>query len=255
MSFPTLLAPEGIAGGELRVEGEAYKHLFRARRLAVGDRLRVVDGRGGARWAEVARVDRSTASLALGEPAPANDPAVRLDLLVPTFRPERASWMVEKVTELGVRAIHFLHTERAPRHFGEGTLDRLRRVGAAALEQCHGAHLPEITGPHEWRDLPRLTGPAEALWVLDPEAEVVAWGSVGSVGSVRSVGSTESTGPSAALLIGPEGGWSLQERDTLRAAGWRSVGLGARVLRTETAAVVGAAAVLLQAIQNPKSKI
>jgi 16S rRNA (uracil1498-N3)-methyltransferase len=247
VSFPTLLAAEGIAGGELRVEGEAYKHLFRARRLAVGDRLRVVDGRGGARWAEVARVDRSTASLVLGEPAPANEPAVRLDLLVPTFRPERASWMIEKVTELGVRAIHFLHTERAPRHFGEGTLDRLRRVAAAALEQCHGAHLPEITGPHEWRDLPRLTREAEARWVLDPEAEVVAaWGSDGSVGSVRSVGSTESTRPSAALLIGPEGGWSDPERSELRAAGWRSVGLGARVLRTETAAVVGAAAVLLR---------
>ena len=125
MSFPTLLAPEGIVGEELRVEGEPYKHLFRARRLAVGDRLRVVDGRGRARWAEVARVDRAAASLALGEPAPVNEPGVRLELLVPTLRPERASWMVEKVTELGVRAIRFLHTERAPRHFGEGTLDRL----------------------------------------------------------------------------------------------------------------------------------
>lgn len=239
MSWPTLLASEGIAGGELRVEGEAYKHLFRARRLAVGDRVRVVDGRGAARWAEVARIDRSTASLALGEPAPVNEPAVRLDLLVPTFRPERASWMVEKVTELGVRAIHFLHTERAPRHFGEGTLDRLRRVAAAALEQCHGARLPEITGPHEWSELAGLASDAQARWVLDPEAEPVAWGSVGSDRSVRSVGSTGS------LLIGPEGGWSSQERDALRAAGWRSIGLGPRILRVETAAVVGVAGLLI----------
>jgi 16S rRNA (uracil1498-N3)-methyltransferase len=242
VSFPTLLAAEGIAGGELRVEGEAYKHLFRARRLAVGDRLRVVDGRGGARWAEVARIDRSTASLALGEAAPANELAMRLDLLVPTFRPERASWMVEKVTELGVRAIHFLHTERAPRHFGEGTLDRLRRVAAAALEQCHGACLPEITGPHEWHELAALSSNAEARWVLDTETGEADWGSVGSAGSVRSVGSTAS----GALLIGPEGGWSPRERDMLRAAGWRAVGLGPRVLRTETAAVVGVAALLIQ---------
>lgn len=237
MSFPTLLAPEGIAGGELRVEGEAYKHLFRARRLAIGDLLRVVDGRGAARWAEVARIDRSTASLALGDAAPVNELAMRLDLLVPTFRPERASWMVEKVTELGVRAIHFLHTERAPRHFGEGTLDRLRRVAAAALEQCHGSRLPEITGPHEWSELPRLASDAEVRWVLDTETEVAGWG---SVESVRSVGST------GALLIGPEGGWSSRERDELRAAGWLAVGLGPRVLRTETAAVVGVAGLLLQ---------
>ncbi|HKH47801.1 MAG TPA: RsmE family RNA methyltransferase [Thermoanaerobaculia bacterium] len=234
MSWPTLLALEGIAGAELRVAGEAYKHLFRARRLAVGDRVRVVDGRGAARWAEVARIDRSTASLALGEPAPVNEPAVRLDLLVPTFRPERASWMIEKVTELGVRTIRFLHTERAPRHFGEGTLDRLRRVAAAALEQCHGACLPEITGPHEWHELAALAGKAEARWVLDTETGDAGWGS-----PVRSVGST------GALLIGPEGGWSSQERDALRAAGWRAVGLGPRVLRTETAAVVGVAGLLL----------
>jgi 16S rRNA (uracil1498-N3)-methyltransferase len=240
VSFPTLLAPEGIAGEELRVEGEAYKHLFRARRLAVGDRVRVVDGRGTARWAEVARIDRSTAALTLGEPAPANEPAVQLTLLVPTLRPERASWMVEKVAELGVRSIRFLHTERAPRHFGEGTLDRLRRVAAAALEQCHGAQLPEISGPHDWRELPALTGGTEARWVLDTEAEEAAWRSVGSVGSVRSVGST------GALLIGPEGGWSPQERGELRATGWRAMGLGPRVLRTETAAVVGAAALLLR---------
>ena len=231
MSIPTLLAEE-IAGGELRVEGEAYKHLFRARRLAVGDRLRVVDGRGGARWAAVARIDRSAAALTLGEPAPANEPAMRLDLLVPTFRPERASWMVEKVTELGVRAIRFLHTERAPRHFGEGTLGRLRRVAAAALEQCHGARLPEISGPHEWRELAALAEGAEDRWVLDPEAEAGEWASPPASG---------------ALLIGPEGGWSSRERDELRAAGWRPVGLGPRVLRVETAAVVGAAAVLLRA--------
>lgn len=232
MSVPTLIAPEGlegIAGGELRVEGEAYRHLFRARRLAVGDRLRVVDGRGGARWAEVARIDRSAAALALGEPAPVNEPAKRLDLLVPTFRPERASWMVEKVTELGVGAIRFLHTERAPRHFGAGTLDRLRRVAAAALEQCHGARLPEISGPHEWRELPELTKGAEACWVLDPDAGPAGWGSMSASG---------------ALLIGPEGGWSPGEQEELRAAGWRAMGLGPRILRIETAAVVGAAALL-----------
>lgn len=235
MSFPTLLTdPDRFDAADLRVDGEPYKHLFRARRLAVGDRVRVVDGRGRARWAEVARVDRSAASLALGEAAPVNEPAFRLDLLVPTIRPERASWMVEKVTEIGVHTIHFLHTERAPRHFGEGTLDRLRRVAAAALEQCHGSRLPEITGPHEWRELAVLTRAAEARWVLDTETDPGdggGWGAAGAAG---------------ALLIGPEGGWASEERDELQSAGWRAVGLGPRVLRAETAAVVGAAAVLLR---------
>lgn len=235
MSFPTLLTdPDLFDGADLKVEGEPYKHLFRARRLAVGDRLRVVDGTGRARWAEVARVDRAAASLTLGEPAPVNEPSFRLHLLIPTIRPERASWMVEKATEIGVHAIHFLHTERAPRHFGEGTLDRLRRVAAAALEQCHGARLPEITGPHDWRELAALTRDAGARWVLDTETDP---------GDGGGWGGAEGSG---ALLIGPEGGWTSGERDGLRAAGWRALGLGPRVLRAETAAVVGAAAVLLR---------
>ncbi len=168
--------------GEVRVEGEPYRHLFRARRLAVGDRVRVVDGRGQARWAAVARIDRSAAVMVLGEPAPGNEPELRLELLVPTCRPERASWLVEKATELGVASIRFLHTERAPRQLGDSTVARLQRVAAAALEQCHGSRLPEITGPHEWSELATLTGGVGERWVLDTEAETAGGGFVGSHG-------------------------------------------------------------------------
>ena len=64
-----LLDPERLALAQVRVEGPAYRHLFRARRLAVGERLRAVDGRGAARWAEVAAVARAEATLRLGEAA------------------------------------------------------------------------------------------------------------------------------------------------------------------------------------------
>lgn len=238
MTLVTLLADPGRFGAsELRVAGEPYKHLFRARRLAVGDRVRVVDGDGRARWSEVSRVDRAEAILALGEPAPDNEPRFGLILLVPTLRPERASWLVEKATEIGVAAVRFLHTERAPRDFGAGAAARLRRVAASAVEQCHRSRLPEISGPHEWRDLPGLAAGAEARWVLDTAAEP-GWGEIQTSG---------------ALLIGPEGGWSDRERETLRAAGWSAVSLGPRVLRAETAAVVGAAMVLLRVDTRPRS--
>jgi 16S rRNA (uracil1498-N3)-methyltransferase len=231
LSQVTLLAdPADFDGPDLRVEGEPYKHLFRARRLAVGDRIRVVDGAGRARWSAVARIDRAAAVLTLGDPAPDNEPEVRLALLVPALRPERTSWLVEKATEIGVAAIHFLHMERAPRDFGAGTLARLRRVAGAAVEQCHRSSLPDITGPHEWSELTLLTAGVEARWVMDTAEDAAGWGAV------------EETG---ALLIGPEGGWSERERKELRAAGWRAIGLGARVLRAETAAVVGAARLLL----------
>lgn len=225
------LVTEALESGEVTVEGEAYRHLFRARRVPVGAAVRVVDGRGHAWWGEVARVDRSSARVVLGEPAPTHEPAFRLDLLVPTFRPERASWLVEKATEFGVSAIRFLNTARAPRTFGDGTIERMRRVAVAAVEQCHRSLVPGITGPHEWTEIGSLTASAEGRWFLDPQGAPDAWGALGDGG---------------ALLVGPEGGWTPEERGQVLAAGWRPVGLGPRILRIESAALAGVAMLLLK---------
>ncbi len=137
-----LLRPEDLALDRVEIEGSSYRHLFRARRLATGVRLRVVDGRGRARWAEVERVERRLAILALGDPAPDHEPAYRLELVVATLRSERASWLVEKATEIGVRRIRFVATERTPRRYAAASLERLHRVAAAVMEQCHGARPP-----------------------------------------------------------------------------------------------------------------
>jgi 16S rRNA (uracil1498-N3)-methyltransferase len=231
MEMITLLAStEELDSGDVLVEGDAYRHLFRARRVPVGAIFRVVDGRGRARWGTVSRVDRSSARVALGEPAPTHEPAFRLDLLVPTFRPERASWLVEKATEFGVAAIRFLNSTRAPRHFGDGSIERLARVAAAAVEQCHRSLLPEITGPHDWSEIGPLTAGIELLWFLDTRAIPGDWGTLGARG---------------ALLVGPEGGWTPEERQEVLDAGWHPVGLGPRILRIESAALVGAAMLLL----------
>lgn len=225
-----LTTPAAFDTAELRVEGDAYRHLFRARRVEVGEELRIVDGRGRARWGRVARVDRTSATVALGEPAPAREPSFRLDLIVPTCRPERASWLVEKATEVGVHAVRFVNMTRAPRELGAGTLERLTRVAEAALEQCHRSRLPEVTGPHAWKEVAGLTEGA-GRWFLDTGA------GGGREGAAQ--------GERGALLVGPEGGLDPGERRELLAAGWRPVGLGERTLRLETAAVVGASFLLL----------
>jgi 16S rRNA (uracil1498-N3)-methyltransferase len=236
-----LTEPALFDARELKVEGESYQHLFRARRVAAGEEMRIVDGRGRARWGKVARVDRTSATVTLGEPAPAHEPALHLELLVPTCRPERASWLIEKATEVGVAGIRFLNMARAPRDIGSGIFDRLRRVAVSAVEQCHRSRLPEITGPHAWSEIRSLGGHGGqgshgGRWFLDTEATDPAdWGAAAA----------PAAGDSAALLVGPEGGLDPGERRELLAAGWRPVGLGERTLRLETAAVVGAAFLLL----------
>src|ERR1700709_324813 len=85
-----LVEPGAFDHPTARVEGETYQHLFRARRVAVGEEMRVGDGRGRARWGGVERAPPPPAAVRRGEPAPDHEPAFQLELLVPTCRPERA---------------------------------------------------------------------------------------------------------------------------------------------------------------------
>ena len=222
-----LVTPAELDAGSLRVEGERYRHLFRARRLAAGEAVRLVDGRGRARWAAVERVDRRGAELRLGEAAPAADPSRAVTLLVAVPRPERAAWLVEKATELGVRAVRFVESERGVRGADARLLERLARVAASALEQCGGATLPELSGPHGAAELPALLAVGSA--VLHPAAEE-------SLASLR--------GGITTVLVGPEGGWTAAELAAFEGAGARRARLGERVLRVETAAVAAAALLL-----------
>lgn len=222
-----LVSPAELAGERVVVEGEPYRHLFRARRLAADARLRLVDGEGRARWAEVAAIDRRHAELRLLGEAPAHDPERRVELLVATPRPERAAWLVEKATELGVAAVRFLASERAVRGVDAKSLARLRRIAGSALEQCGGARLPVLSGPHEIAELSNLALPAR-VHLLQPNAT-----------AALPAGGDEP----AAVLVGPEGGWTDGELAMLATVA-SPARLGERVLRVETAAIAAAALLL-----------
>lgn len=244
-----LVGPEEFAGAEVSIEGDAYRHLFRSRRLAAGATLRVVDGEGRARWGEVTRVDRRQGVVVLGEEAPTNEPRYRLHLVVGALRPERASWLVEKATEIGVAAITFFSSERSPRQYGPAQLERLRRVARAAVEQCHRARVPEVSGVCAWKEMRSLLvaehqGPAERFVLLAPEARPP--NPVSEDPSVGSRARGREPKEVGFLVVGPEGGFSEQEVVQLLAdRACRPIALGPRVLRVETAAVVGASGLLL----------
>lgn len=230
MTTTVLLSPEEFDKAEVvEIEGDRYTHLFRARRQKVGDRLRVVDGRGRARWARVTRIDRLAGQLELAEEAPSNEPVIWLELLVVPPKSQRLTWLVEKSTEIGVSAIRLIRSGRGPRSCGPGTLERLRRVASAAVMQSHRSLVPEISGVHDWHELAALTAESETTWTLDPEADTREKISVFG---------------SASLLVGPEGGWEEREIEDMNVLGCLSLTLGPRILRTETAAVVGGALLL-----------
>lgn len=230
------VSPETFDASHVDIEGDAYRHLFRARRLAVGARIHVVDGEGRARWGEVESVDRRRATLRLGESAPSHESDLSVELWVGALRKERASWLVEKATELGVTSIHFFASERTPRNYGDGHLGRLGRVAVAAVEQCHRARVPEITGVDPWSTLgEHLTHSADGTVRLVLDASGLA---IGPWLRQRSLPEA----PVVQLVVGPEGGLTPSELQQLADLGVESVHLGRRTLRVETAAIAALAA-------------
>lgn len=230
MTATLLVSPEEIGEPCVDVVEDGYRHLFRARRLGVGDSVRLVDGRGRARAARVVAVDRHRGRLETAEELPSLEPALSLIVAVAPPRPERASWLVEKVTEIGAVAIRFVGFERAVRSPGTGTRERLLRVAASAVEQCGRARLPELTTGHDPAEIEAWARTADRAWWLD------------AGGDARP--SPLPVGGEVLLVVGPEGGWADGEREAFRAWGLHCLSLGPRALRTETAAVVGAGLVL-----------
>jgi 16S rRNA (uracil1498-N3)-methyltransferase len=233
VSAPTVLvAPHQLDGDELVIAGDAYRHLFRAARAASGDPVRAVDGRGRARAGEVTSVERRRAVVRLGGSAPSREPRLRVELLVATPRPSRASWLVEKGTELGVRGFRFVDCERGQRELDRAALERLGRVAAAAVEQCGRSWLPEVTAVG---DIERALGEVAgaAVLLLDPAAEAPPTLPPDPAGRV-------------AVVVGPEGGFTAAERASAESLGATAMRLVPSVLRVETAALAAAAWVLVE---------
>jgi 16S rRNA (uracil1498-N3)-methyltransferase len=239
-----LLEGANLDEPSLRISGPTYQHLFRARRLERDVTLRITDGAGRARWAAVTRIGAREATITLADPAPTHESALALTLFVATPRAERAAWLIEKATEIGVVAVRFLRSERAPRFPGAGMQARWRRLAAAALEQSHRATLPLIDGPHDWSELARLGSGIPWRGVLAPAARH-DWPQQAPHPGCRS----------AALLVGPEGGWTVAEQARVAELGWLPIGLGERTLRIETAALAGAALVLLGGSSPPGARL
>ncbi|MDJ0769270.1 MAG: RsmE family RNA methyltransferase [Ilumatobacter sp.] len=190
-------------------------HLNRVLRLRDGEVVTITDGCG--RWRTCAMsggVIEPTGEVGCVD---ARAEPVTIAFAVPKH--DRPEWIVQKLTELGVDRIVLLHAERSiVRWSGERAarhVDRLVRVAGEALQQSRQVWLPVVEGP---------IGAKEFL------SSAIAADHGG-----RPLGRADRS-----IAIGPEGGWSSSELD--RAAG--RVGLGASVLRVETAAITVAARVL-----------
>lgn len=220
------------AGQVVRIQGEEAHHLARVRRLATGDAVELLDGRGLRARALVGEIHKSREGwelvLNVSDARIEPKPCVRLEVFAAAAKGDRLEEMIDGLSQVGADAYRPLRSRRTVVDPREGKLERLRRVAVESLKQCGRAWVLEIGDAIDLEA--GLQGGATDHIIVADASGVEASRLTLRQGCERVV-----------LLVGPEGGWSDEERARFVSAGTTLVRLGAHVLRVETAAVVGAA--------------
>jgi 16S rRNA (uracil1498-N3)-methyltransferase len=243
-----LVSPEALeTSGEMVavVRDEEHHHLSRVLRLRHGDAVSVFDGAGrGFRGTIESIAARETRVRLTGPDERAVEPSFQVVLAQGIPHHDRMDLVIQKTTEIGVGAIVPIisaHTVPRPGREGRWTrLERWRRVACEAARQSGRLRIPEIAEPVGWPQF--VDGLSEsgtqARLIFDPEADAVAGHAGITLGAaIRS----------ALVAVGPEGGWSESETALGRDRGFVPLALGPRIMRTETAGIIGVAIILFLA--------
>lgn len=213
-------------GRSMTLEPAEARHATGALRLRDGDRVLVTDGAGVVASGPLARRGRGVVEVLVEEVERVPRPEPGPSLAVGVLAGSAMDVVVQKATELGVERLIPVCCERSQMgpERARSRAGHWRRVARQALKQCRRAWALELAPPA-------------------PLTELIADGQGRGILAHPEGGTVEDLPDSAGrlLLVGPEGGFSPDEERALEAAGWPKLRLGGFVLRSETAAIAGAA--------------
>ena len=221
-----------VEGALLELEEQESKHAIRVLRLTRGDRVTLVDGRGGWYEAVITGDHPKHCSLKIENSRQDYQPlAYHLHLAVaPTKNTDRFEWFLEKATEIGISEVTPLICHRSERK--QVNHERLEKILISAMKQSLKAYLPKLHPAVGFHDFVQ-SGQKGTLGI--------AHGQIQGQGSVHELDHSGTY----TLLVGPEGDFSVEEIQEARQAGYVPFHLGASRLRTETAALYITAAIAL----------
>jgi 16S rRNA (uracil1498-N3)-methyltransferase len=233
----------GAAGDEAVLDADEAHHLVRVLRLGTGDQVAVFDGRGREFLARVSGTGRSHATVTLlDQLVPAAEPRVPFSVAQAVLKAAAMDDVIRDATMVGATAIEPIVTShvdvRSSVFSKTSALDRWRRIALASVKQCRRAVVPAVLAPRSLREWL-----ASATWdlrliLVEPSAAV-------ETTPLRELRRREAP-ESCALMIGPEGGWELQEIEAAASAGAVAVTLGSLTLRADSMAL--AAGILLRSL-------
>jgi 16S rRNA (uracil1498-N3)-methyltransferase len=229
---PRLFVDDTLQSGHDTVLARDQGHyLMHVMRLVPGDCVEVFNGRDGAWLAYLTDVSKKAVAVRCERRVAEVRPPPDIDYLFAPLKHARLDYLVQKATELGVRRLRPVMTARTIAE--RVNLERMRANAIEAAEQCNLVFVPEVLEPQPLAKVIAAWEPARRLIFCDETAALPS--PIASLQGVRLP---------AAVLVGPEGGFTDDERKLLRAQSWViPISLGPRILRADTVAIAALAVV------------
>jgi 16S rRNA (uracil1498-N3)-methyltransferase len=238
---------EQFDGTSATLRGDAADHLGRVLRAEPGQLYELSDGRqvwlGRIERVALSKRGDTRIEFALVEPLAAHESPLQIHLLISLVKFDRFEWCLEKATELGASSIVPLSAARSDKALlaaAEKRRARWERILVESAQQSRRLRPPGLA---------TVARPADAFAACEAPCKILL-SERGDAPPMRSALAPSAGVSAAALAIGPEGGWTDEEVQAARTAGFVEASLGNTILRTETA-VLAALAVLRFAAEAP----
>jgi 16S rRNA (uracil1498-N3)-methyltransferase len=225
-----LLPGKFTPGERVRLSPEESRHALRSLRLSVGDPVLLANGAGEEAEGRLLSADPEGAEVEILRTCHVGR-RVRLELLQAPLKGPKMDWLVEKLTEMGVAALHLARTRHTVAA-GE-KIERWQRIASAAVKQSGSPLLPEIVPLKPLAEAATSASSGAFCILLQP-------GAIQGLAELVKEASREGA-QRVLLAVGPEGGFSPEEEAQLLQAGFRPAALSPQVLRGETAALAALA--------------
>lgn len=221
---------------------EDIKHISKVLRLKEGDKIEVSDSAEWEYEAEIVYIDGDTVEAAITDKQKfAREPHVRVTLFQGIPKQSKMETIVQKCVELGVYSIVPVFMDRTvvvDKGKFDKKIERWQRVSAEAVKQCRRGIIPEVGEAVKSKDLPDILSSYDLI--LFPYENETGRTIKDALRAQESIPET------VAVVIGPEGGFSDKEADSLKAAGADCVSLGKTILRTETAGMASLSMIMYE---------
>ncbi|MBW5444911.1 16S rRNA (uracil(1498)-N(3))-methyltransferase [Cohnella sp. CFH 77786] len=238
--------PARMSETAVTLTGEDARHLGSVMRAKPGDTFIACDGRGRDALAQIRSIDRDAIVADIIRELPiAAEMAWRVTVAQSLPKGDKLETVIQKGTEAGAYAFQPFLSRRTVVQYDERKeakrLDRWRKIAKEAAEQSHRSRVPDVRPVTAWGSLIRQFADYDLVLLCYEEEGRAGSGLRRTLSEFRGRLAAES--PAVLLLVGPEGGFAPEEAEEAAAAGALPVGLGKRILRTETAALYALACI------------